>query len=67
MIIWKNYQKALTGSKAVIDLKLEDTGKLLLGSAGRRMDLSWLNNVESGHKRIHSERSGGSENGGASE
>ena len=25
----ENYQKALTGSKAVSDLKLEDTGKLL--------------------------------------
>ncbi len=41
----ENYQKALTGSKAVIDLKLEDTGKLLLGSAAGGMDLSWLNNV----------------------
>lgn len=41
----ENYQKALTGSNAVIDLKLEDTGKLLLGSAAGGMDLSWLNNV----------------------
>ena len=46
--LWNDYveiSEALTGSKAVIDLKLEDTGKLLLGSAAGGMDLSWLNNV----------------------